>query len=133
MSRILLRQVLKLMALPLAGALAACGTTPPHSEYFVVSFLPGTPSPSAEGVDALGNAVADARGSHPREVVIEIAAPPPGGEPALDNARVAAIAKEFTLRGIDANTIHAEPRHVDNYAAEKDTVVVRLAYGKSLL
>jgi hypothetical protein len=120
-----------LMALSLAGALAACGTTPPHSEYFVVSFMPGMPAPTDEGVDALGNAVAGARNSRPREVVIEIAAPPQGGEPALDDARVAAITKEFARRGIDAGTIHAEPRHVDNYAAEQDTVIVRLVYGKS--
>jgi type IV pilus biogenesis protein CpaD/CtpE len=115
-----------------AGVLAGCGSTPaPHSEYFVITFLPGTPAPAEEGVAALGNAVNDARHSRPREVTIVGAEPSEGAEPALAAARAKAIEAEFTKAGIDPKTIHIaiNPALEQDYAARENSFIVTLAYG----
>ncbi len=117
--------------LALALALAGCGSSTPYSEYFVVNFIPGTPTPAQEGVSALDNAVADARHSHPREISIVGAAPAQGRAPALADERAKAIAAEFTKAGVRDETIHIEirPAIEQDYAARKDSFIITLGYG----
>ncbi len=121
-----------LRALVLAGALAGCGAGgPPYSEYFVVTFVPDTPTAAQEGVDALAHAVGDARHSRPREITIVGAAPAGGAPSALADQRAKAIEAEFTRAGIKDETIHIElrPAVEQDYGARKDSFIVTLAYG----
>jgi len=111
-----------------AAALAGCGSSTPHSAYFMVTFQPGTPTPSDEGAEALDNAVEEASHSHPRQITIEAAAPAQG-EDALAAARAKAIEDEFTDAGFDEAIIHVELRPASNYAASKDDFIIDLAYG----
>jgi hypothetical protein len=127
MRRVVIGLVLALAAVSLAG----CGGTKPYSEYFVVTFVPDTPTPGPEGVTALANAVGEARHSRPREVAIVGAAPSEGAAPALADQRAKAIAAEFVKAGIKDNTIRIEirPAVEQDYAARKDSFIVTLAYG----
>jgi ABC-type glycerol-3-phosphate transport system substrate-binding protein len=119
----------------LAGALlvlAACGGAgPPHSSYFVVDFLPSTPTASAAGVTALGNAVDTASSKTPSYIVVDAAEPPGDAEPAIEKARADAVVAAFIRAGIDKKRISVELRPVSNqgYQERKDSVIVQLGYG----
>ena len=50
----------------------ACGTGLPHTDYFIVTFLPGTPAPSEAGLDAIDNAVRQAERRTPGSVACRL-------------------------------------------------------------
>ncbi|MGH7091327.1 MAG: hypothetical protein ACREFQ_20740 [Stellaceae bacterium] len=115
----------------MAALLAACGSTaPPHSEYFVIEFLPGTPAPSGAGVDALGAAVADAKRAPPARIVIEGAKPADGVEPVIERQRTEAVFAAFARGGVDTKRIEVRllPTTPQGYAQRRDSLIVRLGY-----
>ena len=123
----------KLTVLVLGYALVACSTTSaPHSDYFIVAFLPGTPTPSQEGVEALGNAVNQAGRSRPRLIAIDGVEPEGGASAAQEQARAQAIIDAFVRSGIDLRTIHSDLRPADEkaYDARRDTFLIQLEYGE---
>ena len=121
----------RLTILALACALAAsCGTEPPHSYYFAVAFLPGTPAPAEEGVEALGNAVRQASRAAPRFIAVD-GVEPEGADPALEKARAQAIVAAFAKAGVDTRLIRTDirPAEEKNYAERKDSFLIQLGYG----
>jgi hypothetical protein len=126
----------KLIILLLASALvAACGTPAPRigSRYYVVVFLPGTPAPGQEGVEALGNAVKQAARAAPRAIAIQAVEPAGGAEPVLEQARAQTIIDAFVRAGVDAHLITTDLlRATDKgYAERKDGFEIQLRYGEA--
>jgi hypothetical protein len=126
----------KLIILLLAGALAAaCGAPAPRigSRYFVVVFLPGTPAPGQEGVEALGNAVKQAARAAPRAIAIQAVEPSGGAEPVLEQARAQTIIDAFVRAGVDAHLITTDLVHATDkgYAERKDGFEIQLRYGEA--
>jgi hypothetical protein len=109
----------------------ACGDRPDHTDYFIVTFLPGTPAPSDAGVDALGHAVGQAGRRRPTAIAVTGTAPPDGPVPALVQQQADAIADAFTKAGIDARLIHTQiiPGPQTAYDERKDSFTVGLDYG----
>jgi hypothetical protein len=122
-----------LTTLLLAGALAAgCGSSSRMgSNYYIVTFLPGTPALEQEGVEALGSAVKQAGRATPSSIAIEAAEPLDGTAPALETARAQAIIDAFVHAGIDARLIHTDLRPATDkaYAERKDGFEIQLRYG----
>jgi hypothetical protein len=121
----------RLTTLILACALvASCGLGPTHSDYFIVAFLPGTPAPSEEGVDALGNAVREAGRSTPRFIAVD-GTEPEGADPALEQQRAQAISAAFAKAGVDTRLIRTDlrPAAEKSYAERKDSFTIQLGYG----
>lgn len=123
-------------ALPLAGLLAGllvgCGVgAPPHSDYYVVTFLAETPALSQEGLTALDNAAREAASSTPSAINIDVPSPAQGAMPALTRQRIAVIAKEFAQNGVDPRLVHNRIRMFDPkaLAARENGFVIQLAYG----
>jgi len=125
----------KLMILLLAGILAAsCGGSPRSgSRYYVVTFLPGTPAPAQEGVEALDNAVKQAGRAPPRAIAIQAVEPPGGAEPALEKARAQAIIDAFVRAGVDPRLISTDLGSATDksYDARKDGFEIQLRYGEA--
>jgi hypothetical protein len=122
----------RLTTLILACALvASCGSERTHSDYFIVAFLPGTPAPSQEGVEALGNAVREASRSTPRFVAVDGTEPAGGAGPTLEQQRAEAISDAFAKAGVDKRLIRTDlrPAAEKSYAERKDSFVVQLGYG----
>jgi hypothetical protein len=122
----------KLTTLLLAAALlvSGCGARPTHSSYFIVAFLPGTPALSQLGVEAMGNAVRQAKSDRPRFIAID-GAVPEGGEPALERQRFDKLTADFVKAGIDAGLIRAtlHPASDKDSAGLRDGFSVQLVYG----
>ena len=124
----------RLTILILACAIvAACGSTPTRSEYFIVAFLPGTPAPSQEGVEALGNAVRQAGRATPRFIAVDGVEPAEGAGPTLEQHRAQAILDAFAKAGIDSRLIRTDlrPAAEKRYAEMKDGFIVQLGYGEA--
>jgi hypothetical protein len=117
----------------LCGLAAACGANEaPHSDYFVVTFLPNTPAPSQAGLDALDHAVRQAVRHVPAFIGLSGAAPEDGAVPELTQQRIAAITEALVRGGVDPHLIRDETRPYDakSFAARKDSFILQLAYGK---
>jgi hypothetical protein len=113
-----------------AGLLAACGShDAPHSDYFVVNFLPNTPAPSQEGLQALANATREAGHDTPDFITVVGALP---AQAAQTQQRLAAITQAFVHDGVDARLLRPQMRPSDakSYAESKDSYVIQLAYGQ---
>jgi hypothetical protein len=111
---------------------AACGSgAPPHSDYYVITFLTGMPAPTQEGIEALDNAARAAGRHRPSFVAVNGVVPADGPEPALTKQRLAAITKAFVDDGVDQGLMRVTLGKVDaqSYAAQKDGFVIQLAYG----
>lgn len=122
----------RLTPLVFACALAtACKPVPTHSDYFIVAFLPGTPAPAQEGVEALGNAVRQAGRTSPRFIAVDGVEPAEGADAPLEKQRAQAIDDAFAKAGIDARLIRIDlrPAAEKNYAERKDSFVIQLGYG----
>ena len=123
--------ILALCCIPLLG----CGTgSSPHSDYFIVTYRPGTPEPTAEGKQALAEAVNAASGS-PSGVAIDGAidtAPGSADATALVRQRAAAVTQELTKAGVAAGLIHPRLREVSDqeFAARKDSLIVQVLFGQ---
>lgn len=112
--------------------LAACGSDDlPHSDYFVVGFLPNTPALSDGGLDALDHAVKQAGRRAPSFIVVSAAVPESGTLPELAQQRIAAVTQAFVRGGVDLRLIRNETRAygAKSYAERKDGVILQLAYG----
>ena len=109
----------------------ACKATPAYSDYFVVAFLPGTPAPSQEGVEALRNAVRQASRSMPRAIAVDGFQPASGSDPPLEKQRAQAILDAFAKAGVNMRLVHIDLRPADekSYAESKDSFAIQLAYG----
>ncbi len=121
----------RLTILILASVLAGCGShQPPHSDYFVISFVPNTPAPSQEGLQALANATREAHHSTPDFIAIEGAVPAQSPVPAQMQQRLAAVTQAFVHDGVDARLIRMQTQSYDpkSYDERKDSLVVQLAY-----
>jgi hypothetical protein len=121
----------RLTTLTLACVLvASCGSEPTHSDYFIVAFLPGTPAPSEEGVDALGNAVREAGHSTPRFIAVDGTEPEGGADPALEQQRAQAISAAFAKAGVNTRLIRTDlrPAAEKSYAERKDSFTIQLGY-----
>lgn len=119
------------LLLCVCALLAACGfDAPPHSDYFIVSFLPNTPAPSDAGLDALDHAVKQAGRHAPSFIAVNSAAPDGGALSELAQQRIAAISQAFVKGGVDLRLIRNETRTYDakSYAALKDSVILQLGY-----
>jgi hypothetical protein len=116
--------------------LSACGSAPPpHSDYFIVTYRPGTPDPTVEGRHALADAVMTAASGSPSEVLIGGAvdtAPASAAATALVRQRAAAVTQELTKAGIGAGIIHTRLREVggNEFAPRKDTLTVQVVFGQ---
>lgn len=122
----------KALTIALSCILAAgCGSEPPHSNYYIISFLPGTPAPAQEGIEALDIAVKAALGNHPSSVAVD-AAEPPQGEGVLARQRANVVVDAFTKAGIASSRVHVQltPSDEKSYEARKDTLIVQLLYGE---
>lgn len=111
---------------------ASCGVVKStHSNYFIVAFLPGTPAPAQEGVEALVNAVRQASRDTPRAIAVDGVEPAGGAEPALEKQRAQLIIDTFAKAGVDTRLIHVDlrPAAEKRYDAMKDGFVIQLAYG----
>lgn len=115
----------------LAAPLAGCGSGPPHSDYYIVAFLPGTPAPSEPGLEALDNAVQEAVHAPPRLIAIDGAAPAGETEPGLVKQRTDAVFAAFAKAGVDTTHVRFDihPMAEKDYAERKDSLIVQLAYG----
>lgn len=104
----------------------------PYSHYFIVAFLPGTPALSQPGLEALGDAVSEARRSTPREIVIHGAAPEGAPEPELEKQRTDAVFAAFAKANIDTRLIHVvlRPATEKGYEERKESLIIQFAYGK---
>jgi hypothetical protein len=123
-----------LTILVLAGALlAGCASEPVHSSYFIVAFVPGTPTPSQEGVEALGYAVGQATRDTPRFIAIDGSEPADATGPDLEKQRAAAIFAAFAQAGVDGRIIRVDlhPAIGTSYSERKDGFVVQLGYGEA--
>lgn len=121
------------MVLFLLGLLGGCGAGgPPHSDYYVVTFLANTPAPSDAGLDALDHAVRQAGRHTPSFVALNCAAPGEGDVPDLTQQRIAAITQAFVRGGLDPHLIRPETRTFDakSFAERKNSVILQLAYGE---
>jgi hypothetical protein len=109
----------------------ACGTNVPHTDYYMVTFLPDTPAPSEAGIDAIANAVHQAGRRTPQSIAVTGSAPPGAPVPPLEQQRADVIADAFIKAGIDARLIRKEitPRPEASYAEHKDSFTVGLDYG----
>jgi hypothetical protein len=122
----------RLTTLILACALvASCGSERTNSDYFIVAFLPGTPAPSQEGVEALENAVREAGHGTPRFIAVDGTEPAGGAGPTLEQQRAQAIADAFAKAGINTRLIRTDlrPAAEKSYAERKDSFIVQLGYG----
>jgi hypothetical protein len=110
----------------------ACGTGLPHTDYFVVTFLSGTPAPSDAGLDAIANAVHQAERRTPGSIAITGSAPPDGPVPSLEQQRADAITAAFIKAGIDARLVRTviNPDTAAAYEQRKDSFTIGLDYGK---
>jgi len=116
----------------LCALASACGSDElPHSDYFVVGFLPNTPAPSDAGLDALDHAVKQAGRHSPAFIALTSAAPESGDLAELTQQRIAAVTQAFVRGGVDLRLIRNETRAYDakSYAARKDSVILQLGYG----
>lgn len=124
--------ILALCCVPLLG----CGAgTSPHSNYFIVTYRPATPEPTAEGKQALADAVNAATSGSPSGVVIDgpiDAAPGSAEATALVRQRVAAVTQELTRGGVAAGLIHPRLHEVGDqeFAARKDSLIVQVLFGE---
>lgn len=110
--------------------LAGCGSTPAHSAYFIVTFVPGTVEPSVQGRQALANAVREA--GRPGFALVTALAPP--NDPAaleLARRRSDGIAERLVKAGIDGTVVSTEIETVDAhaFALRKDDLVIQFGYG----
>lgn len=124
--------ILALCCVPLWG----CGSAPPHSDYFMVTYRPGTPEPTVEGRHALADAAMTAASGSPGEVLIDgvtDAAPESTAAAALVRQRVAAVTQELTKAGVAAGIIHARLRAVGEkeFAPRKDSLTIQVMFGRS--
>jgi len=120
------------LLLCLCALLVACGSDDlPHSDYFIVGFLPNTPALSDGGLDALDHAVRQAGRHAPSSIAVSSAAPESGVLPELAQQRIAAITQAFVRGGVDLRLVRNETRTYDakSYAALKDSVILQLGYG----
>lgn len=128
-----MRNILKrLTVLVFATLLAACGSGgPPHSDYFVVTFLPGMPAPTQEGLEALDNAARAAGRDRPSFIAVSGALPATGPTPALTQQRLDAIAKAFVANGVNPALMRIELSKFDAkaYVQHEDGFIVQLTYG----
>jgi hypothetical protein len=110
----------------------ACGTALPHTDYFIVTFLPETPAPSEAGLGAIDNAVRQAGRRTPGSIAVTGSAPPDGPVPPLEQQRADAISAAFIKAGIDARLIRSviNPATADAYEQRKDSFTIGLDYGK---
>ncbi|HUB95419.1 MAG TPA: hypothetical protein VL993_05850 [Stellaceae bacterium] len=109
----------------------ACGTSQPHTDYFMVTFLPDTPAPSESGLDAIDNAVRQAQRQRPQSIAITGTAPSQDDIPPLEKQRADGITAAFVKAGIDARLIHTTIRPDPQVAYDqgKDSFTVGLDYG----
>jgi hypothetical protein len=115
------RRLTPLIGAALLGGCVFFGSSErPHSDYFILEFLSGTPALSQPGLEALDQAVHQAARALPTEIVIEGAAPPDAAEP------FAAFAKA----DIDTRRIRVElrPSTEQGFAERKDSLILQLAY-----
>jgi hypothetical protein len=109
----------------------ACGTGLAHSDYFIVTFLAGTPAPSDTGLDAIDNAVHRAVRQTPGSIAVIGSAPPDGPVPPLQQQRADAITAAFIKAGLDARLIRTaiNPDPTAAYEQRKDSFTIGLDYG----
>jgi len=122
----------RLTILILAGAsLFGCGHEPPHSDYYMVAFLPGTPAPSDEGETGLDNAVREAGRHTPRFIAVSGSVPSAGAAPVLAQQRLDAITHAFVTEGVNPGLIRTELRPMpdEDYQRRKDSFTIQLEYG----
>lgn len=114
-----------------AALLGGCSSTPPHSDYFMVPFVPGTPAPSETGLSAINGAINAAKRTPPTFIIIDGAVAPGTAEPTLEKERADAVFAAFAKAGVDTRRIKVElrPSSEKGYEERKDSLIVQLAYG----
>jgi hypothetical protein len=125
--------VKKLTMFVLACAfVAGCGSKePPHSNYFVLTFVPGAPKLSGPGLEALQNAADQAGKSTPRFIAVSASLPPAGAATTLAEERLAAISEALAKAGVDPHLIRTDltPADAKTFEASQDSFIVQLGYG----
>ena len=113
------------------AVLLGCGSDPPHSLYFVVTFLPKTPVLSEAGKAALDNAVRQAKDDRPGLVEISAVTPTGAASDGIEQQRADFIAQSMRAAGVREASLHIELRPADakEYAPRKDTLLIRVGYG----
>ena len=112
--------------------LLGCGSEPPHSLYFVVTFQPGTPELSETGKIALDNAVRQVREDRPS--LVEIAAVVPAANaapPGLVQERADIVSRAVRSTGLKESAVRVElrPAADKDYTPRKDSLLIRVGYG----
>jgi hypothetical protein len=131
--RALARFVSFVAAVILVGlGLVACGSREAaHSDYFIVTFLPGLPAPSDQGVEAIASAAREAGRHTPSFIEISAAQPADGAPSALTQQRLDAVQQALVRDGVDQRlvrtTFHAYPDK--EFDARKDSFLLDLAFG----
>ena len=127
------RAVRVLVASLIVGlGLAGCGSgETAHAEYFVVTFLAGTPAPSDQGVEALASAAQEAGRHKPTYIEIVAAQPAGSSPPALARQRIDAVKRALADAGVDERLVRITFRAYPDkeFNARKDSFLLDLAYG----
>ncbi len=106
----------------------------PYSDYFIVTFEPGTPEPAAAADDAVVRAIADAKGSSSAHVVIEgVLSEAPGDAAASEmvRRRAAALEGRFRQAGLAGDAIRSDLQAAggQEFARRKESLIVQVGFG----
>lgn len=120
------------LALIAAVVLAACSFgTPPHSEYFVLTYLPGTVDLTAEGKQALANAARSASsGSAVLIRGVSDAALDPHAQ-GMIRLREKAVTDALVAAGAPIEVIRVDNRAVSEaeFANRADSLIIQVMFG----
>jgi hypothetical protein len=112
--------------------LLACSSEPPHSQYLVVTFQPGTAALTDTGTIALDNAVRQVREDRPDLIEIAAVVPAANSDPGgLVQARTDIVSRALLSTGLKDSVVHVNVRPADakEYAPRKDSLLIRIGYG----
>src|SRR5712692_1773155 len=92
-------------------ALSACGSAgPPHSDYYVVTFNPGSAELPPAGRTALSFATRDADRGAPRAIVIKTSVKGDGSDRELSEQRMKVVADALVEAGVPRDIIQLMPQ-----------------------
>jgi len=113
--------------------LLACSSEPPHSQYLVVTFQPGTATLTDTGTVSLDNAVHQVREDRPDLVEIAAVVPAANSDPSggLAQARAEVVSRAILSTGLKESVVHVNlsPAEAKDYAPRKDSLLIRIGYG----